>query len=456
MQCGGVSFWYQELGGLPKPRLALYRSVNADICIVGAGYTGLWAAYYLKKADPSLNIVIVEEHFAGFGASGRNGGWLSGNFAWDHEKYLSSGAAEQVKAMVAAFHSTVDEVIAVAEAEGFDADIHRTQELAIATNEYQFQRLAPELKRLDHWGDHRSRLESEAQLRARVTIPSARGALVTSGVARVQPAKLVRGLADVVVRLGVTIYEATRAHEISKGQVITNQGRVSCAVVLKATEGYSAQLSGYERDWLPLNSAQIVTEPLPLELWRDIGWAGAELIGDMAHAYCYCQRTEDGRIAIGGRGLPYLLHSKIQQDGRPTPGTIAELRGILARLFPAAAHVPLAYAWQGVLGVPRDWCATVGLDRATKIGWAGGYVGVGLTSANLAGRTLRDLVLLKPTSLTQLPWVNRSVRPWEREPLRWIAVRGLYAVLKAADRAEAKGKAYAPHLARLGAWIKSQ
>ena len=135
MQCGGVSFWYQELGGLPKPRQALYRSVNADICIVGAGYTGLWAAYYLKKADPSLNIVIVEEHFAGFGASGRNGGWLSGNFAWDHEKYLSSGAAEQVKAMVAAFHSTVDEVIAVAEAEGFDADIHRTQELAIVTNE---------------------------------------------------------------------------------------------------------------------------------------------------------------------------------------------------------------------------------------------------------------------------------------------------------------------------------
>ena len=158
MQRGGVSFWYQELGGLPKPRPALDRPISADICIIGAGFTGLWAAYYLKKADTSLNIVIVEEHFAGFGASGRNGGWLSGNFAWDHEKYLSSGTAEQVKAMVAAFHGTVDEVIAVAEVEGFDADIHRTQELAIATNAHQFQRLAPELKRLRHWGDHRSQL----------------------------------------------------------------------------------------------------------------------------------------------------------------------------------------------------------------------------------------------------------------------------------------------------------
>ena len=255
VQCGGVSFWYQELGGLPKPSPALSRPISADICIIGAGFTGLWAAYYLKKADPSLNIVIVEEHFAGFGASGRNGGWLSGNFAWDHEKYLSSGTAEQVKAMVAAFHGTVDEVIAVAEVEGFHADIHRTQELAIATNAYQFQRLAPELKRLSHWGDHRSQLESEAQLRARVTIPSARGALVTSGVARIQPAKFVRGLANAVVRLGVTIYETTRAHKVSKGQVITDQGRVACAVVLKATEGYSAQLPGYGRDWLPLNSA---------------------------------------------------------------------------------------------------------------------------------------------------------------------------------------------------------
>ncbi|MDC0959730.1 FAD-dependent oxidoreductase, partial [Planktomarina temperata] len=240
MQRGGVSFWYQELGGLPKPHPALDRSVSADICIIGAGYTGLWAAYYLKKADPSLNIVIVEEHFAGFGASGRNGGWLSGNFAWEHEKYLSSGTAEQVKAMVEAFHGTVDEVIAAAEMEGINADIHRTQELAIATNAYQFQRLAPELKRLHHWGDHRSRFESEAQVRARIAIPSAKGALVTSGVARVQPAKLVRGLADAVARLGVTIYEATRAHEISKGQVITHKGRVACAVVLKATEGYSA------------------------------------------------------------------------------------------------------------------------------------------------------------------------------------------------------------------------
>ena len=151
MQRGGVSFWYQELGGLPKPRPALDRAVSADICIIGAGFTGLWAAYYLKKADPTLTIVIVEEKFAGFGASGRNGGWVSGNFAWDHEKYLSSGTAEQVKAMVAAFHGTVDEVIAVAEAEGFEADIHRTEELAIATNAQQFQRLAPELKRLHNW-----------------------------------------------------------------------------------------------------------------------------------------------------------------------------------------------------------------------------------------------------------------------------------------------------------------
>lgn len=455
MQRGGVSFWYKELGGLPKPRPALDTKISADVCIIGAGYTGLWTAYYLKKADPSLNIVIVEKNFAGFGASGRNGGWLSGNFAWDHEKYLTTGTADQIKAMAAHFHASVDEVILVTEAEAIEADIHRTEELSVATNPAQLARLSPEVARLHHWGDPRSFVETAKQSQARVNIPGALGAIVTPGVARIQPAKLVRGLADVVARMGVQIFEQTAADTIVAGKVTTARGAVSCKFILRATEGYTVGLPGLKRQWLPLHSAQIITEPLPKGIWRDIGWDGAELLGDMANAYCYCQRTADGRIAVGGRGLPYLFNSKIQPDGTPTAGTISELKAILARMFPAALDVPLAHAWQGVLGVPRDWCATVGLEPETNIGWAGGYVGIGVSSSNVAGRTLRDLVLGQETPLTALPWVNRAVRQWEPEPFRWLAVRSVYAVLKSADRAEARGQGHGPKLARFGSWIKS-
>ena len=142
---GEVSFWYADIGGLPSRRTPLEGDCRADICIIGAGYTGLWAAYYLKKADPGLDILIVEKEFAGFGASGRNGGWLTGGFAWSHEKYLRGGSEQGVRDLVQAMAGTVDEVIGVAEAEGIDADIRHTNELVMAVNPGQVQRMKSEV-----------------------------------------------------------------------------------------------------------------------------------------------------------------------------------------------------------------------------------------------------------------------------------------------------------------------
>jgi glycine/D-amino acid oxidase-like deaminating enzyme len=149
---GDVSFWYADIGGLPSIRAALDGDTNADICIIGAGYTGLWSAYYLKKADPNLNIVVVEKEFAGFGASGRNGGWLTGGFAWSHEKYLTNGDETGVRSMVQAMGGTVQEVIRVARAEGIDADIYETDELMVAVNPAQAARMKAEVADRRHWG----------------------------------------------------------------------------------------------------------------------------------------------------------------------------------------------------------------------------------------------------------------------------------------------------------------
>jgi len=185
----------------------------------------------------------------------------------------------------------------------------------------------------------------------------------------------------------------------------------------------------------------IVTEPLPADVWAAIGWDGRETLGDFAHVYMYAQRTADDRIAFGGRGVPYRYGSRVDADGATQVRTIRSLSDLLRRFFPAAAEVPIAHAWAGVLGVPRDWAATAGLDRSTGLGWAGGYVGTGVTATNLAGRTLADLVLERDTDLVRLPWVGHRARRWEIEPLRWTAVQGIYAAYRTADRLEARGSA---------------
>jgi len=148
---GEISFWYADIGGLPSLRPALDGDTSADVCIIGAGYTGLWAAYYLKKAKPDLNILILEQEFAGFGASGRNGGWLTGGFAWNHARYRATSSDAGVRAMVAAMNTTVDEVIRVAGVEGIDADILRTDEMMVAVNPAQLARVAAEVAHRRAW-----------------------------------------------------------------------------------------------------------------------------------------------------------------------------------------------------------------------------------------------------------------------------------------------------------------
>lgn len=460
---GDVSFWYADAGGLPRPSAPLAGRQVADICIIGAGFTGLWTAYYLKRANPALDIRILERAFAGFGASGRNGGWLTGGFAWSHSRYLARGGREGLRAMIAALAHAPREVIAVARAEGISADIVETDELALATNSAQWARARAEHEARLSWEvpEDRTSLIDAHEATARIAVPGLCGAFVQHGVARVQPALLVQGLAGAVRRLGVRIYEGTEATSVAPGRVATRAliagapvtGAVSAPVILRATEGFTPALPGHRRDLLPLNSALIVTKPLPAALWERIGWQGRELVGDIGHVYFYAQRTREGRIALGGRGQPYRFASRIDRGGEASPVTVARLAEILHRIFPAVQGLGLAHAWGGVLGVPRDWCARVELDRTTGLGWAGGYVGVGLATSNLAGRTLADLVLGRETALTALPWVNHRVRRWEPEPLRWAGVAGMYALLSAADRLEHRGAVGGEWLARLAGWL---
>ncbi|UNB54465.1 FAD-binding oxidoreductase [Mycolicibacterium sp. YH-1] len=436
---GDVSFWYRSIG-LPERRPALPGDHEADVCIVGAGLTGLWTAYYLKREQPDLRITILEKEFAGFGASGRNGGWLSAELAGSRDAYASTHGRQGVIDLMRAMRAAVDDVIAVTKAEGIDADVAKDGLVQVARTRAQLGRMYDTVRYEQQWGagpeDFVALTRDEMDERVRVA--GALGGFFSPHCARVQPAKLVLGLAKAVEAAGVTILESTTVTRIEQGRAISDRGVVRAPIVLRCLEGFTASIEGQRRDWLPMNSSMVVTAPLTQEASDEIGWRGAEVLGDCAHGYMYAQRTDDNRIALGGRGIPYRYGSRTDTSGATQEWTVNALTELMHDMFPATSSVPIVHAWCGVLGVPRDWTATVDLDPVTGLGTAGGYVGSGLTTTNLAGRTLADLVLKRDTPLTRLPWVGRRVRRWEPEPLRWLGVQSMYVLYRMADRREAE------------------
>ena len=311
---GRVSHWYDEL---PPYRPALPGDRDADVCIVGAGYTGLWTAYYLKRADPSLRIAVLEARFAGFGASGRNGGWLSGLVPGDRNRMAREHGRDAVVAWQRALNEAVDEVIDVAAREGIDAGIVKGGTLQIARNAAQASRLAAEIDEELSWKvDGIDRL-TKTQAAERIKLDGVVAAYHNPHCARIQPARLARGLADTVERLGVDIYEQTPVTAITAGQATTPHGTVTAPIVLRATEGFTAALPGLRRRWLPMNSSMIATDPIPDDVWETIGWRGCETLGNAAHGFFYAQRTDrqPDRDRRPQRAVPLRLAHRRRRAG---------------------------------------------------------------------------------------------------------------------------------------------
>jgi glycine/D-amino acid oxidase-like deaminating enzyme len=234
----------------------------------------------------------------------------------------------------------------------------------------------------------------------------------------------------------VTVHERTAVSRIEPGVVTTDRGRVRAEIVVRATEGYTAGLPGLRRVVAPVWSLMVATEPLPDAAWERIGLTRRETFNDHRHLVIYGQRTADGRLAFGGRGAPYHFASRVRPEHDREPATFDALRRVLVDLLPDVRDAAVTHAWGGPLGIPRDWCASVGLDRRTGLARAGGYVGVGVATSNLAGRTLADLVMGRDTEITALPWVGHSSPRWEPEPLRWLGVSGALWAMTTADAVE--------------------
>ncbi len=336
--------------------------------------------------------------------------------------------------------ATVDEVGGVCTSEGIDAHFVKGGTLEVATRTPHVARLRRQVEAERAWGfgPEDVRWLDAAESDERVRVAGALGAVYTPHCARIHPARLVRGLARAVEARGAVLYERSRVVEVGSGRVVTDGGSVAAETVVVATEGYTARLPERRRHLAPVYSLMIATEPLPDHVWAEIGWDGMDTLADGRHLIIYSQRTADGRIAFGGRGAPYHFASRIRDEFDRERSVFAELRGVLHELFPATAGARITHEWGGPLGVPRDWYSSVGFDPVTRVGWAGGYVGDGVSTTNLAGRTLADLVLGRDSELTALPWVNHVSPRWEPEPLRWLGINAGLRLPSGADRFEAR------------------
>ena len=424
-----LSFWHDTVPDDLTPRLPLPGDTDVDVAIIGGGLTGLWTAYYLLERDPNLRIAVLEKEIAGFGASGRNGGWCSALFPTGAAGLEKRHGRDAAIAMRTAMVATVDEVGRVTAAEGIDCDFERGGTLVYARSRTQLAAARAEVEGAKRFG------VDQLELRDAPGASGSLGAMYDPACARLHPAKLVRGLARVLERRGVAIYEQTEVTRWSSGEVQTSRGTVRCATVVVALEGYAATLPQTHRAVLPLYSLMIATEPLDDATWDAMGVSHGQTFSDYRHLLVYGQRTADNRVAFGGRGARYHFGSAIHSQYDRVPVVFEHLRRTLAELFPQTADATVTHRWGGPLGVPRDWHASVRLHPG-RIASAGGYVGDGLSTTNLAGRTIADLVTDTASSLTRLPWVGHDSGQWEPEPLRFAGANLGLVAMTAADAEE--------------------
>lgn len=434
------SLWFDQLEGPLTARPPLDADTDVDVAIVGGGFTGLWTAYSLLAADPKLRVLVIERDVVGFGASGRNGGWCVGELAGGLSAAMKRYGDYDGRRMTRSIMDSVDAVGKVVADEGIDCGFAKGGVIRVAGNGAQLSRQRREARLYRNNGFEDDVVElglSEAS--SRLNAAKVLGGIHQVNAARIQPARLAVGLAAAVERMGGRIVEQTPVVRIEPGQpatAVTRTGVVRAEVVVRATEGYTTTLAGQARQVLPLYVLMVATEPLSDHVYSQIGLTHREVFADDRHMVVYGQRTDDGRIAFGARGVTYGFGSRLDERLESRPRVFEDIVEVLWGLLPVLRGVDITHRWGGALGMTRDAQPGVVFDKEQGLAWAGGYVGEGVAAANLAGRTLADLITGESGECAQLPWVGHRSRRWAPEPLRWTGVRAGHWLADHADRVE--------------------
>ncbi|HEY5438923.1 MAG TPA: FAD-dependent oxidoreductase [Acidimicrobiales bacterium] len=416
-----------------------------DVAIVGGGFTGLWTARELLRRDASLRVCVLEKEVCGFGASGRNGGWASGLFPMSHDAVIRRYGEDRFHHLRHVLQGAVGDLGASLALDGIDANFVHGGTLTFARSAMQRERLEEEITHARELGigpNDLEWLEGDA-LEAHGTVSGALGATYSPHCARLEPVRAVRGLSDVVERLGANIFEHTPVVRIVPGtrghrpEVVTVGATVHATYVVRATEGFTPTLPGERRTVVPLYSLMIATGPLSAAFWTEVGFGHYETFADDRHLIIYGQRTADDRIAFGGRGAPYHFGSVVEDRFDTNASVFQKLDVTLHELFPSL-DADITHRWGGPLAMPRDHSPFVRVDYESGLASAGGYTGDGVVLSHVSATALADL-LVSPdveSEFTVLPFVQHESRRWEFEPFRWLGINTGLGLAGWADRVE--------------------
>ncbi|WP_423895380.1 NAD(P)/FAD-dependent oxidoreductase [Candidatus Pelagadaptatus aseana] len=438
-----LCFWQDSIYPQQRPQ-SLDRDIETDVAIIGGGFTGLWTAYYLKQEAPDLKITILESRHCGFGASGRNGGWLMGNLAGEHH-WLPKLPAAQQQQTIALITGIVEEVKRVCTKHALDIDLQHGGTLYSACRYPEQESIQRELLASLYASGYQEgdyQWLSPGELQQQLQVAPCYGGIFTPHTAAIHPGKLVSQLVDTLKSLGVSIYQNTPIEHLEPRQLRTVNHAIKADIIVNATEAYNLLQPKMRPYVLPIQSRVIATAPIAESVWQNVGLEQRQTFADASRLVNYGQRTADNRLVFGMRG-DYRYGAKPQAEFSCPDKALSNIRHMIGELFPALDKVEITHHWGGSLGLSKDDTPYALFDPHSGIAQAGGYGGEGVGATNLMARTLCDMIFHKQTELSQAPWAHeglahKKLRRWEPEPLRWIGYNSIVKTLEIEENLCAK------------------
>ena len=409
------SYW---LGLDPyEPEPPLEGAMDADVAVVGGGFTGLWTAWHLLEADPGLTVVVIEAGAVGCGASGRNGGFAMTLLHRSLPDLVAAVGDEQARALHLGAVDSIHAIGRLCEKHGIEADLQPNGLLTVSNSPLQDALVWGEFEAAQRLGLEGIQFVEGVDLRSQVHSETLRCAVREEACTLLNPARLVRGLKQLVIRAGGRVFEQTpmdRLEDDAAGlRLVTPKGEIRAQRVLLAANAYGTRIPSL-RSWvMPFYSYILLSEPLSDEQWSRIGWEGREAMEDRRTFLHYMRPTVDGRLMWAGRDAPYRPRGpdpKYDRDDR----VFGRLQETFAWTFPQLDDVRFEYRWGGPIAVTGRFLPAAGWLDEGRVAYAFGYAGHGVAISHLLSQGVRDLILERDSETTRLALIDR--RPVDLGP----------------------------------------
>lgn len=432
------SFWLNTYGPY-EANEKLNGHINADIVIVGGGFTGLSTAAHLKKINPSIDVVVIEGSVIGYGASGRNGGFSMTLFGFEPEVTSLMHGNEKAAAAHQYMEDAVDYVKELVELSGFNSNYEHNGFARVSLTKKHSERLKKQYELYCKLGFEKSfEWWDSGKLQEELKSPVFKVGFYEKRCGILNPAKQVREWKKLCENLGVKIYENTIINSVeypNTGVVVkTSQGSVKAEKVVLATNAYGhliPEMGAFNRNQTPIWTYQIVTEPLSQSMWDSIGWQGRYGIETNRHMVHYFRPTADGRITFGGANVETSIGNNMNYDSNDSYWRTLEYH--LKTMFPQLKNTRIDYRWGGPVSVTLDMTPNLGFYKDERTLYLCGCTGHGVSFTQYSGKTLAELALGIESKRTNAWFVNRKPFRWPVQPLKQIGIATVKNVLKAED-----------------------